>query len=200
MTFQQNQLIGELTPVEAREQLKKRIGRSTDPNEWALQLAIKDPDTIRSNIDVGMYLAACTAFERFVLDITGDDDPRGTFRHILKAGPVGYQDAYEFEAYWAIRDALVHFAGKAKPLNIWCKVSKANENIRKARAKPDTAKEAEWQWERTKWDKAIDFLNSKGFNPGTDIYDANFKFADLWWQGLISFINSVLHDNGLDPV
>ena len=68
-----------MTSEQAYQELLVRLSESCKPNQIAASAGITDRIAIRQ-IEIGMYLAACAAFERFVHEIDKTTaDPKGAY-------------------------------------------------------------------------------------------------------------------------
>jgi hypothetical protein len=169
-------LQGSMTLTDAHVDLKARIGSSSAINSLALWpgvMGVSLAHRQKRSIDAAMYMTACTAFERFIYDITGDSHGRDRFRPAIRrectAGNVRAELALEFEAYWAIRNALTHNAGLCKDLDIWS----SSNTVMQAAAR---------------------YLIQEGIDNENDpdLFDLNVPLASKWWSGLINYIDEIM--------
>jgi hypothetical protein len=184
MIFLQNDLKGTMSINDAHADLKERIGTSGIFNSLALwpgPMGVSIAHKQKRSIEAATFMAACTAFERFIYDITGDSHGRVRFRNAIRrectAGNVRADLALEFEAYWAIRDALSHNAGLCKDLDIWS----SSNTVMQAAAR---------------------YLAREGIdkNDDTDLFDLDVPLASKWWSGLINYICEIMSVMGLPNI
>ena len=178
MIFSQSDLCGALTLNVAYTEFKSRIGQafslSIQP-QYPGVMGVSIAHTANRIVEAAMYLVTCAAFERFVYDITGDEG-RGKFRTAIRrecaSGGVRRGLAAEFEAYWAIRNALSHHAGIMAKLDIWTYTNSVMLD-------------------------GAQFLTSGGLNRNSDLYDLSVPLHTLWFERLRSFIKEITGIMGL---
>ena len=120
----------------ARELAHKRFldfvnDKATLLNRYLSSQNCHDADKVSTGL-MWMVIGTCAAFERFVFEIDPTDDPKKQFKNWMgKRFGNNSAELALYEAYFSIRNALVHFGGHFEYLKIWCKHSSADGMVKK---------------------------------------------------------------------